>query len=66
MNYIIEIKLHQGQTRKYFISAADEKEVIEKVKLRLLPYDRERLNVLSIRPDFSKPADDDAYGTFLN
>ncbi|MCH9812906.1 MAG: hypothetical protein K0U47_03070 [Epsilonproteobacteria bacterium] len=64
MNYIIEIKLEHNRTRKYPITAVDEKEAIEKMKLRLLPFDRERFTLLSITPDTSKVIDD-IYGTFL-
>lgn len=66
MKLIIEIKLNDGQIRKYPVTAESEEAAIEKMKLRLHPKDRDLFEILSIKPDPLQLVDDDIHGTFLN
>lgn len=65
MRYLIDIRL-DGKSQLYPIDAESESEAIEKLKLRLPPYQRENIIIDSIKISSHSMPNDDPFGTFLN
>lgn len=64
MEYIIDMRLGEKTKRTYRISARDEEEAKERLKLRLAPQHRETMIIDSIRLYQTALGDEDPYGIF--
>lgn len=64
MEYIIDMRLGNRTKRTYRITAKDEKEAEERLKLRLAPQHRDALIIDSIRLYQTALGEEDPYGIF--
>lgn len=64
MEYIIDMRLGEKTKRTYRITAKDEAEAKERLKLRLAPQHREEVIIDSIRLYQTALGDEDPYGIF--
>ena len=64
MQYIITIRIGEGQKRTYRIDASGEEEAKERLKLRLPPAQRENFVIDEFKIDMSSVGVEEPYGTF--
>lgn len=64
MKFLIDIRL-EGKVRRYPIDASNQKEAVERLKLRLPPNQRDTFIIDSIELDPSSIPEDDPFGVFL-